>query len=120
MPGLVQKAPCVGIELLSYYQVSPCHHDRYHNLLAQVVGEKYLRLFDVDQTEQLYPHEDKLLWNTSRVDVESPDLDKFPKFKEAKYCECVLKAGELLYIPPKYWHYVRSLSISFSVSFWWQ
>jgi lysine-specific demethylase 8 len=54
------------------------------------------------------------------VECEEPDLEKFPKFAEAPYLECLLKPGDMLYIPPKHWHYVRSLSVSFSVSFWWQ
>lgn len=33
--------------------------------------------------------------------------------------DCILEEGEMLYIPPKWWHYVRSLTMSFSVSFWW-
>ena len=39
-------------------------------------------------------------------------------------CACVrmrvLQPGEMLYIPPRWWHYVKSLSVSFSVSFWWK
>lgn len=100
--------------------VSPLHHDPKHNLLAQVMGEKYIRLYDEEFTSMLYPFTGKLLDNTSQVDVENPDLNKYPKFSSAPYQECILKTGELLYIPPKCWHYVRSLSVSFSVSFWWQ
>ena len=47
--------------------VSPLHHDPYHNLLAQVVGEKYLRIYSTTQTEKLYPHDSFLLSNTSQV-----------------------------------------------------
>jgi ribosomal protein L16 Arg81 hydroxylase len=25
----------------------------------------------------------------------------------------------MLYVPPGWWHYVRALTVSFSVSFWW-
>eukprot|EP01127_Copromyxa_protea_P010474 TRINITY_DN2547_c1_g1_i2.p1 TRINITY_DN2547_c1_g1~~TRINITY_DN2547_c1_g1_i2.p1 ORF type:complete len:162 (-),score=29.91 TRINITY_DN2547_c1_g1_i2:55-540(-) len=99
--------------------VSPCHHDPYHNLLAQVVGEKFIRLYNTDQTQFLYPHNDKMLWNTSQANVETPD-PKFPLVEQAEFVECILQPGELLYIPPKFWHYVRSLSTSFSVSFWWE
>ena len=99
--------------------VSPLHHDPKHNLLAQVVGQKYIKLYSYDQTDNLYPHEGYLLNNTSQVDVETPDLEKFPLFGRTSALECVLKPGEMLYMPPKYWHYVRSLSISFSASFWW-
>ncbi|XP_076470529.1 bifunctional peptidase and arginyl-hydroxylase JMJD5-like [Babylonia areolata] len=100
--------------------VSPLHHDPKHNFLCQVMGEKYVRLYSPDFTHHLYPHPDKLLANTSQVDCEHPDLDAFPRFAEALYLECVLKQGDMLYIPPKHWHYVKSLSLSFSVSFWWQ
>lgn len=95
------------------------HHDPYYNLLVQVVGEKYIRLYSSSENEKLYPYQDRMLHNSSQVDVENPDLKKFPLFSTAKFMETILKEGEMLFIPPKYWHYVRSLSISFSVSFWW-
>lgn len=118
--------------------VSPLHHDPYHNLLAQVVGSKYIRLYAPDESSRLYPHAG-MMSNTSQVNVEKVDGDRFPNFRDAKYVECILKAGQVLYIPvsvltnayrqcpkisyhltiqPKWWHYVRSLETSFSVSFW--
>ena len=54
-----------------------------------------------------------------KVDIEDPDYEKYPLFETAIYKECILKAGEMLYIPKKHWHFVKSLSVSFSVSFWW-
>ena len=99
--------------------ISPLHHDPYHNLLSQVVGEKYLRIYSTTESEKLYPHDSFLLVNTSQVDIENPDLAKYPLFETAQYKECILKAGEMLYIPRKHWHFVKSLSVSFSVSFWW-
>ncbi|CAJ0627751.1 16441_t:CDS:2 [Entrophospora sp. SA101] len=99
--------------------ISPMHTDPYHNLLAQVVGKKYIRLYSPEETTNLYPFEqDGFLGNTSQVDVEVPDLERFSRFASAKYQECILEPGELLYIPPGWWHYVKSLTISFSVSFW--
>lgn len=56
--------------------------------------------------------------NTSQVDVEHPDLEEFPEFAKAPFWECLLTRGDVLYIPPQCWHFVRSLSVSFSVSFW--
>ncbi|XP_045398788.1 bifunctional peptidase and arginyl-hydroxylase JMJD5 isoform X1 [Lemur catta] len=99
--------------------VSPLHQDPQQNFLAQVLGRKYVRLYSPQESEALYPHDTHLLDNTSQVDVENPDVEKFPKFTEAPFQSCVLSPGEILFIPVKYWHYVRALDLSFSVSFWW-
>ncbi|KAJ3107055.1 Lysine-specific demethylase 8 [Phlyctochytrium planicorne] len=68
-------------------------------MFAQVVGEKYFRLYGPDQTEKVYPHRESLLGNTSQVDVEDPDLEMFPEFEKAVGVECVVKEGEFLFIP---------------------
>ncbi|KAM4701367.1 bifunctional peptidase and arginyl-hydroxylase JMJD5 [Discoglossus pictus] len=99
--------------------VSPLHQDPQQNFLAQIVGRKYIRLYSVNETENLYPFESSILHNTSQVDIESPNIEQFPKFSKAEYQECVLSPGQILFIPVKWWHYIRSLDISFSVSFWW-
>lgn len=100
--------------------VSPLHFDPKHNFLSQVFGEKYIRLYSANESEKLYPHGSTILKNTSQVDVENCDNEKYPLFQTAEYTECVLRNGEMLYMPPKHWHFVKSLSVSFSVSFWWE
>nr|XP_056722406.1 bifunctional peptidase and arginyl-hydroxylase JMJD5 [Euleptes europaea] len=99
--------------------ISPLHQDPQQNFLVQVLGRKYLHLYSPAQSEKLYPHEGHLLHNTSQVDVEEPDLASFPQFETAEAQTCILSPGQVLFIPVQYWHYVRALDTSFSVSFWW-
>ncbi|CAN9505536.1 unnamed protein product [Ophioblennius macclurei] len=99
--------------------VSPLHQDPQQNFLAQVVGSKYIRLYSPEDSDKLYPHQSQLLHNTSQVEVENPDAQRFPQFAKAPYLECVLQPGDVLFIPVQHWHYVRALELSFSVSFWW-
>eukprot|EP00743_Colponemidia_sp_Colp-15_P007979 GILK01008642.1.p1 GENE.GILK01008642.1~~GILK01008642.1.p1 ORF type:complete len:399 (+),score=33.91 GILK01008642.1:36-1232(+) len=125
IPDYCRMAPQGELQVVNIWlgpggTVSPIHHDPYHNLLAQVVGSKYIRLYDPSQSEYLYAFQDGLLTNTSPVDVLHPDLKQFPQFGSAKYIDCELTAGDILYIPPKWWHYVQSLSSSCSVSFWFE
>ncbi|KAG4973943.1 hypothetical protein AAZX31_11G127700 [Glycine max] len=99
--------------------VTPLHHDPHHNILAQVVGKKYIRLYSSSLSEELSPHSGTMLHNSSQVDLDDIDENKFPKVQDLEFVDCILEEGEMLYIPPKWWHYVRSLTTSFSVSFWW-
>ena len=78
-----------------------------------------VRLFAPQSAAALYCHADGMLSNTARVDVEHPDLAAFPAYAAAPSWECVIGEGDMLYIPRGWFHYVASLSTSFSVSFWW-
>jgi lysine-specific demethylase 8 len=97
--------------------VSPLHNDPFHNLLAQAVGYKYVRLIDAAHTPRLYPR--STLPNNSHVNLDQPDPAAHPKFAGTPFHHAVLGPTEALYIPRHCWHYVRSLETSFSVSFWW-
>lgn len=99
--------------------ISPMHQDPKYNLLCQVIGMKKVILAAPSDTENLYPHLNRMLQNTSQVDVENINFDKFPLVRNVKFYETVIGEGDMLYIPIEWWHYVRSLEKSFSVSFWW-
>lgn len=50
--------------------------------------------------------------------MENPDLKKFPQFAVVKGEEVIMKPGDCLFIPCNYYHYVRSIDQSISVSIW--
>ncbi|GAB2229317.1 hypothetical protein Droror1_Dr00023456 [Drosera rotundifolia] len=41
-------------------------HDPHHDTIAQVVGKKYLRLYPAFLSEELYPHNETILCNSSK------------------------------------------------------
>ena len=86
----------------------------------KVVGYKYVALFYPDQNEHMYPDPNPMFNNTSQLDLDCPDSEQFPGVSQLEGHHTILGPGEMLYIPPLMWHYVRSLEQSFSVSFWWE
>lgn len=97
--------------------ISTMHTDDKHNLLCQVMGEKLVILASPNESENLYPY-DGLLNNTCQVDPENLNFEEFPLTSNVKFLKLILKAGEILFIPKLWFHYVRSLTPSISVSFW--
>ncbi|KAH8240182.1 hypothetical protein KR032_011957 [Drosophila birchii] len=100
--------------------ISPMHYDPKHNLLCQVFGSKRIILAAPKDTENLYPHDSEFLGNTSQIDAAKLDTESYPLLAKVKFYELLLQPGDCLYMPPKWWHYVRSEAPSFSVSFWWE
>lgn len=114
--------------------VSPLHFDDRDNLFVQVMGVKYIRLYSRDiPQEKIYPQrQDSLLRNTSQVDIDLLDEKEMKLYEESHLFpgffepdthlfmrEALLQEGDLLFIPRGTWHFVKSLSTSFSISFWW-
>ncbi|TLS28681.1 hypothetical protein PpBr36_01061 [Pyricularia pennisetigena] len=115
--------------------ITPLHTDPYHNMLSQVVGRKYVRLYSHLQTPHMAARgvEDGVeMSNTSHFDVgvmegwdEANGRDQDDgrpdtvEFRDIPFLDCILEPGDTLYIPVGWWHYIRGLSVSFSVSFWW-
>jgi hypothetical protein len=58
----------------------------------------------------------------SLVDFARPDLQRFPRFREAWASAQVaeLAPGDAVYLPPLWWHHVQSLErFNMLVNYWW-
>jgi [protein]-arginine 3-hydroxylase / protease len=99
--------------------ISFLHFDGYNNFFVQVYGRKKFFLLSPAQSHLAYypwryPHV-----HYSPVNVEQPDFEKFPLFREAQLLEATVEPGEILFIPVRWWHYARALEESISLNFWW-
>lgn len=99
---------------------SQLHFDHSNNLFAQLHGSKEFTLFAPDETPHLYPyHHDVWTAHLSKVEPDRPDLEVHPDFVRAKALRFRIQAGELLFMPAFWWHFVRAPGVSVSVNFWW-
>jgi len=101
--------------------VTPVHYDMSENILVQVVGTKTVLLWDPAQYPLLYLSPLRTTHDRqSPIDLDSPDLARFPRFVHARALRCDLGPGDALYIPACWMHHVRSHEFSISVNFWWE
>ncbi|GGZ44432.1 cupin-like domain-containing protein [Asticcacaulis endophyticus] len=102
------------------------HYDLSNNIAALVAGKRRFTLFPPEQLANLYagPLDFTLSGApVSMVSLESPDLERYPRFAEAlKVAEVAdLEPGDALYIPYFWWHHVRSLEpFNILINYWWK
>ena len=103
--------------------VTPLHTDEAQNLLSQLAGAKYVRLYSPRARAAMYPFRsagNEAANEYSEVRCESPDANRHPLFlAEEGFKEVVLLPGETLFIPKGWWHYVRALTTAASMNTWW-
>ena len=54
------------------------------------------------------------------IDIDEPDLQHFPRFSAAQSWDCTLDPGDVLYIPPLWFHHVACEGFCASVNMFWQ
>jgi lysine-specific demethylase 8 len=120
--------------------VTGMHTDPGPTLVFQICGSKRVVLFAPSEAQRVYavrrdgvrerfsnmslrsslgPTElHDLAERTGWADVQpfASDLSRYPLFADAEGLNCVLRAGETLYIPDGWWHAVKGLELAISVA----
>lgn len=101
------------------------HFDLSDNIACVAAGRRRFTLFPPEQVANLYvgPLEHTVAGQPiSLVNVDAPDLDRFPRFAQALEAAqtAVLEPGDAVYIPALWWHAVRALEpVNALVNWWW-
>jgi peptidyl-lysine (3S)-dioxygenase / protease len=99
-------------------QKSTIHNDDYHGFNAQILGRKTFLLFSPEQYPALYTQMlTEHCW-ISPVDALNPDYERYPRFKEARALQGTLEEGDMLYLPPFWWHQVWAETVCLNLNMW--
>jgi len=115
MGGFLDKYPTMffggaGSITFMHYDIDLAHifHTHFN-------GRKHVILFDNKWSERLY----KIPFATYALedyDIEKPDFAKFPALDGIEGYEMFLEHGDTLFMPTGYWHWMKYLDGSFSIS----
>lgn len=115
MGGFLDKYPSMffggkGSVTFLHYDIDMAHifHTHFN-------GRKHILLFDYKWKERLY----KIPYATYALEdynIENPDFTKFPALDGVEGIECFLEHGDTLFMPTGWWHWMKYLDGSFSIS----
>ena len=115
MGGFLDKYPNMffggkGSVTFLHYDIDMAHifHTHFN-------GRKHILLFDYKWKDRLYqiPYATYALED---YDIENPDFTKFPALDGVQGIECFLEHGDTLFMPTGWWHWMKYLDGSFSLS----
>ncbi|CAN0110236.1 unnamed protein product, partial [Discosporangium mesarthrocarpum] len=93
--------------------IAEAHFDGSRNMVALLSGVRRWIMAHPNQCETMY-----LLpmghpsGRHSEVDWSSPDITRFPDFPKTMVSEVLLRAGEVLYVPTDWFHYISNIGIN--------
>jgi len=102
------------------------HYDVLDNIACVCAGRRRFTLFPPDQLANLYVGPIDFTpagQSVSLVDLDQPDLDRYPRFAEAlQHAQsAVLEPGDAIFIPSMWWHHVEALeSLNILINHWWR
>lgn len=108
-----------GGTCLEFHKDNHTPLDGNQNLLCQLMGKKKILLVSPAEDFRMYPAPQKP-GDYLRSQVRLDRTEDFPLFEGATLHTTEVGPGDMLYIPAHWWHYVRSLEPSMTVTFWWR
>ncbi len=102
--------------------LSTLHFDRFDNFFVQLHGSKKWIHAEPQYGEHFYyPHARmETSWmHFSPVDLENLDHERFPLAREVPLVETIVEEGDVMYTPAGWWHFVRALTESVAMNFFW-
>jgi hypothetical protein len=93
--------------------LTPLHHDTIMLFHTQIVGRKRWRLISPLETPKLYNYNNVF----SPIDVDRPDLNRYPLFGQVTMLDVMVEPGETIFLPLAWWHQVTSMDVSLSFSY---
>jgi len=98
---------------------TPLHYDGMHNFFVQLHGSKRFSLASPSEWDKVYLYPKfHLKDRNAMVNISNPDLDTYPRFADAVIAEVVVTRGDVLYVPPMWFHQVTALETAVSVNVW--
>jgi chloride channel 7 len=82
-----------------------------HAWLGQIVGTKLFVFYPPSDSDKLYPIES----THSPIDPLNPDYEKYPLFRDASPRVVILRPGEVVLNPRRWWHFAVALTPSVTV-----
>lgn len=89
------------------------------NLFVQIHGTKRWKIFSPDWAPILRPPMERAMYFTSEFDPDNPDYERFPAARGLRGYEVELQPGDVMYIPPFWWHKVANPTVSIGIGFRW-
>lgn len=96
--------------------VTGLHREVATPFLCQVIGRKRLLLYSPDQIDLVYGRRAHRSYQQCWVDPHAPDLARFPRFAESRAIVVDLAPGQILLIPPAWFHCAYAIDDVLSIS----
>ncbi|WP_181885558.1 cupin-like domain-containing protein [Trinickia dinghuensis] len=96
--------------------VTRLHCDAASSFLAQLCGRKRIRVYAPAQQDALYALDAFNMYRPCRVEGDTPDLARFPRFAQARGADVTIGPGDLLVLPAGWFHAVWALDDVLSIS----